>query len=300
MSFWGITVYFNPSKYKKRLENYKAFRKSSKTQRLKLLTVELALKDEPFTLQKSDADILVQVRSNSIMWHKERLINIGFQNLPQDCTKIAWLDCDLIFLNKEWVRETSSLLNKYDLVQPFSSVLQTDKKLRVINENFGFGYYCKNNIGSKNGKDPSKYATWGFGWAAKRSLIDIMGGLYDKNIIGGGDNIVKLSFGFTDIRKELFSENHVLDLENYFDINKDSKSITRKQISCTSGNAKHLWHGDIKNRGYGKRDEILIEEHYNPTADLKLNSDKCFEFTEINGKLEDKIKSYFDSRKEDG
>ena len=299
MSFWGITVYFNPSKYKKRFENYKAFRKSSKNQRLNLLTVELSLNDEPFVLKQEDADILVQVRSNSVMWHKERLINIGFDNLPSDCNKVSWLDCDLIFLNKDWVRETSSLLNRYDLVQPFSSVLQTNKKLKVINENFGFGYYCKNNIGPKNGKDLSKHATWGFGWAAKRELIEKMGGLYDKNIIGGGDNIVKLSFGFTEIRSEQFSEDHLSDIQNYFDKNKNH-SITRKKITCTSGNAKHLWHGDRKNRGYGERDSILIEEKYNPVVDLKINQDKCFEFTKVNGKLEDKIKSYFDSRKEDG
>jgi hypothetical protein len=300
MSFWGITVYFNPSKYNKRFENYKAFRKSSKAQRLKLLTVELALNDEPFVLQKSDSDILIQVRSNSVMWHKERLINIGFDNLPDDCKKVAWLDCDLIFLNKDWVRETSSLLNKYDLVQPFSSVFQTNQKLKVINESYGFGYCCKKNIGGKTDKDFSKHATWGYGWAAKYDLIKNMGGLYDKNIIGGGDNIVKLSFGFCEIRKELFSEEHLKDITNYFNKNKDNHHITRGKITCTSGNAKHLWHGDRKNRGYGERDIILIEENYDPIKDLTLNEYNCFEFTEKNGKLENKIKSYFDSRKEDG
>ena len=67
--FWGITTYFNPSGYVTRYENYMAFRKSSRTQGLQLLTVELALGETPFKLKPVDADILVQVRSNSVMWH---------------------------------------------------------------------------------------------------------------------------------------------------------------------------------------------------------------------------------------
>ena len=306
MSFWGITTYFNPSKYAKRFENYMAFRKSSKAQALKLLTVELALNGEPFVLSDTDADLLIQVRSNSVMWHKERLINIGIENLPETCDKICWLDCDLIFLNNNWVKETSVLLNNFDLVQPFSSVLQTDHKLRVINESYGFGYYCKKKIPSstsfKQGqpeKDPSKHATWGFGWAAKKDIITSMGGLYDRNIVGGGDNIIKLSFGFAKIKEDTFSEEHKKDLLKFFEKNED-KQLKRSNISCTSGSAKHLWHGDRKDRGYGERDIILKEANYDPQSHIQINNDRCFEFTASGKALEHKIKTYFDSRKEDG
>ena len=53
-TFWGITTYYNPQKYRNKIENYRKFRNASKRQGLKLLTVELAFGDNDFELKKSD------------------------------------------------------------------------------------------------------------------------------------------------------------------------------------------------------------------------------------------------------
>ena len=127
-SFWGMTTFFNPTGCKNKLENYKKFRESSKKQGLNLLTVELAFNGQPFELAKDDAEMLVQVRSNSIMWQKERLLNIGLKHLPEDCDKVAWIDCDLIFKNDNWVKEASNLLEKYAAVQLFSFLVSLPKE----------------------------------------------------------------------------------------------------------------------------------------------------------------------------
>ena len=60
--------------------------------------------------------------------------------------------------------------------------------------------------------------------------------------------------------------------------------------------------GDHENRGYSERSLILKELNYDPNVDLQVNEIGCYEFTESakNKLLEDRIKSYFDSRKEDG
>ena len=118
-SFWGLTTYFNPAKYGNKIENYRKFREDSKRQGLNLLCVELAFNNEPFELTKNDADVLVQVRSNSIMWQKERLLNIGLKHLPKDCDKVAWIDCDIIFKNEYWIEETCKLLEKYIVINYF-------------------------------------------------------------------------------------------------------------------------------------------------------------------------------------
>lgn len=297
MSFWGITTYFNPSKYAARFKNYKEFRKSSKEQKLKLLTVELAIKNQPFVLTNNDADILIQVRSESVMWHKERLLNLALEKLPVECTKICWLDCDLIFLNGQWVNETKKLLDKYQLVQPFSTIMLADKKGRVNHEAFGFGYFCKI---SPNDSPIKSTATWGYGWAANRKKIEEMGGFYDKNIVGGGDNIVKFSFGFSELKKELFSDAHLQDLHEYFERTKNNR-LQLKHISSTSGAVKHLWHGDRSDRGYKQRNFILKDNNFDPKKHLTINNDGCFEFTEeAKNLLENKIIEYFASRKEDG
>jgi 5-bromo-4-chloroindolyl phosphate hydrolysis protein len=76
-SFWALTTYYNSTGIKEKKKNYQFFRNNLKKQKVKLLTIECAFKKQKFELKKEDADKLIQVRSNSILWQKERLLNIG-------------------------------------------------------------------------------------------------------------------------------------------------------------------------------------------------------------------------------
>jgi hypothetical protein len=98
-SLWGVTAFFNPQHYRRRKMLYRVFRERSKQQGLRLLTVELAFNDAPFELHRREAEILIQLRcgENSVMWQKERLLNIGLNHLPPECTSLVWLDCDVVF-----------------------------------------------------------------------------------------------------------------------------------------------------------------------------------------------------------
>ncbi len=116
-TFWGVSVFLNPAGYKNKIKNYRLFRQSSKKQGLNLLTVELAFGKAPFELKKEDAEILIQLKTDQILWQKERLLNIGIKNLPSDCDKFAWIDADIFFLNDKWIEQTCDLLEKYAIVQ---------------------------------------------------------------------------------------------------------------------------------------------------------------------------------------
>jgi hypothetical protein len=67
---WVITSYFNPSGSRRRLLNYRQFRRYLAAP---LLTVELSFGAPP-TLAAPDADILLQCRDGDVMWQKERLL----------------------------------------------------------------------------------------------------------------------------------------------------------------------------------------------------------------------------------
>jgi hypothetical protein len=54
---WSITSYYNPARYKRRLSNYRIFRKNLATP---LVTVELSF-DGGFELRQGDADILERI-----------------------------------------------------------------------------------------------------------------------------------------------------------------------------------------------------------------------------------------------
>jgi hypothetical protein len=115
---WGITCYFNPSGYRRRLANYRVFRENLP---VALAAIELAY-GPSFELSAGDADILVQLRSGDVMWQKERLFNRTLRALPSSCRKIAWLDCDVIFAADDWAQHTALLLDRFALVQPFARV----------------------------------------------------------------------------------------------------------------------------------------------------------------------------------
>ena len=61
------------------------------------MIVELALGDAPSVVDDAMADQVVRLRSSTVLWHKERLINLGLARLPDRCDKVAWLDGDLLF-----------------------------------------------------------------------------------------------------------------------------------------------------------------------------------------------------------
>ena len=63
---WAITSYFNPIGYRRRPANYRLFRERLN---VPLVTVELAYGPD-FELTQSDADILVQLRGEDVLWQK--------------------------------------------------------------------------------------------------------------------------------------------------------------------------------------------------------------------------------------
>src|SRR5690349_10101249 len=81
---WAITSYFNPLDYRRRRQNYRAFRERLP---LPLLTVELAYRSPE--LAAGDADLLVQLRGRDVMWQKERLLNIAVARLPPECDRVV-------------------------------------------------------------------------------------------------------------------------------------------------------------------------------------------------------------------
>jgi hypothetical protein len=80
-NLWAITSYFNPMRYRRRLLNYRHFRRWLT---IPLATVELSFQDG-FELQQGDADLLIQLPGQDIMWQKERLLNLALMALPSTC-----------------------------------------------------------------------------------------------------------------------------------------------------------------------------------------------------------------------
>ncbi len=115
---WAITCYFNPMRYRRRLSNFRLFRKHLN---IPLVAVELAYGEE-FELHEQDAEVLIQLRGGALLWQKERLLNVALLAVPSSCRRFAWLDCDILFGNADWAHTANSLLDRFSLIQLFKQV----------------------------------------------------------------------------------------------------------------------------------------------------------------------------------
>lgn len=191
-SLWAITAYFNPARYRRRLENYRTFRARLD---VPLVAVELAYGPE-FELGEGDADVLIQLRGLDVMWQKERLLNLALQALPDECGKVVWMDCDLVVESTDWSGRLSALLDRHPLVQAFSrlsflsadwtqsgaatSIMWTQPGVLALLADAG-----TDSLASPVAIGPDSSCKGG-AWAAQRGALEEYG-IYDACIIGGGD-----------------------------------------------------------------------------------------------------------------
>ena len=275
--FYAITSYFNPFHNSERIRNYITFRKNL---RLPLITIEWA-PDGIFELTKDDADEVIQISGGDIMWQKERLLNVALEYIPPTCEYLAWLDNDIIFSDPKWTERARALLKNYDFIQLFNKLNYLTK---LASESFSFDQlklypYDASNISiiealetqpnlylKKEFNDRQAFmgnGNPGMAFAAKIEIIKTHQ-FYDKNIVGGGDTILIASIlnKLADIfPRRPFSPMHRSDIQNYGD------KISKKKYKTTNlhGTIYHLWHGELLQRQYASRYNILTSHNYDPT-----------------------------------
>ena len=147
-SLWALTSYFNPAHYHTKLRNFKAFHQSLK---MPLVIAELIINNQESDLSdylSSTEDpgntIHLQIHGTSIMWQKERLLNLALARVPATVDHIAWIDCDILFHNPVWHEKMVEALRTNPLVQGFSRVMldpgQT-KRVEITLPREAFAYW---------------------------------------------------------------------------------------------------------------------------------------------------------------
>ena len=301
---WAITAYFNPIGFRRRLANYRLFRQHLQ---IPLLAVELAF-GEDFELDAGDADILLQLRGRDVMWQKERLLNLALEALPARCTKVAWLDCDLIFSDPDWAGRTSAALDRHALVQPFSLVHRMPQHWRPGDPDAGadvmrsVGYALESGMSMDEciyGDGEDVKCARGMAWAARRELLAGYG-LFDLGILGGGDAIFfRSAFGyFAEAGRRLHLSGN--GAERFRAWAQPFHEAVQGDVSHVPGDLTHLWHGALSDRRYGKRFEEFAAFDFDPSEDIALDDSGAWRWDSPKSEMHDFVRRYFDGRREDG
>lgn len=304
---WAITCYYNPLNYSNRLANYHRFRKELK---VPLVTVEWSCGSDTH-LRQGDADVLIQVQSPDLLWQKERLLNLAMEAVPLSCSKIAWLDCDLVFEDEGWAERVARLLDRYPMVQPFSTLYEMpaqpgDVKLESENAYATvLGIMSALSAGtidldvlSGNMRLTPGCASGG-AWAATRQAMEAHANFYDACIMGSGNRAMFCAAvnRFDDAINYLrMNEDWT---EHYSDWARTCWDSIRGEIGVAEGGVFHLWHGRLRDRQYADRHEAFQRFAFDPCQDIAIGSSGAWCWDSAKPGMHQYVKEYFRSRRED-
>jgi hypothetical protein len=298
-----IAVISNPRRFNSRYDLYENFAKYIADSGAILVTVEVAFGDRPFEVTSEDNPFHVQLRTETELWHKENMINIGISRLPQDWKYVAWVDADITFARHDWVAETIHMLQHHHVVQMFSVAQDLSPDFEPFNKRTGFiaawveTGRCMDTSGRPNyfgflNSHP------GYAWAATRYAIDTVGGLYEEAILGAGDHHMACCLvGEPDasLPLDLHPEYHA-SVHRWA----ERAAVLDRNVGFVAGLVNHHWHGKKKDRRYNDRWKILVDNLFDPVKHIYKDAQGLMRFAHnVSHKLRDGVRNYFRARNED-
>ncbi len=292
--------------------------------------IELAYGDRPHDV--TDPALYpgdIQVRSSHELFHKENLLNCAIQHFPRDWKYGAIIDADFHFTRHDWALETVHQLQHYDWVQLFGSYMNLSGEtepgaghLPITQPSTGFAFNFVNNGGALppgynagwseplSGTPVSGSLSWvgapGGAWGFRRSAFDAVGGLLDRCILGSGDWF--MAFGLAgqplDVSTEArlgkkLDRYHPTYLHYIRSWQERARNAFHGNIGYVDNFAVHHFHGPMAKRGYGFRDDILIDHSFDPMWDVHPDWQGILQLSTEKPGLRDAIRRYFLSRSED-
>jgi len=279
-----IIPYFNACNSINILKNLKTVKKSLDNANIPYYIGEVLFENQE-SINVSNEDNIFTYKTDSYMFYKENIINILLDKIPSHYTKICMMDADIMFQNKFWYNMISSSLNKLTICHPFNESVFLDKRRQPIN--------IKKSIIEIH--DDGNRGHPGFIWAFNKEWL-LKNKLFELSIIGGGDTIFASSILNLSHNKDWLNESY----NNYL------KEFNHPQKIGNIGlTVFHLYHGDVNNRQYKSRNQLMIDllSYYNFTDISQLlekNEDGLLKWNEkYKDKCNEILLTFFKNRKDD-
>ena len=287
-------AFFNPAKRTRPLQNLLYCWLQMANIGIPVYIMELTYHDE--VSQLSGLPNTFCVKSNSYLFHKENLWNILEKKVPEQYTKLVFLDGDILFKDPTWASKISSLLDSVSVLQPFETVEMLNATFQVDDTGVCFLKALKERQGDPLGRGHFNYPYKGLGLACRRSWLRSIGGFFDWFVMGGGD------YGMIDsiTRADTIKIHHCYTLQPYahkaYDSYRTSMDIIEPYIYTYAPlRVQHMFHGIIADRQYQTRHEHTKHLQAN---DFQRNDDGVIEFKEPQ-KYNPLILAYFRNRNDD-
>lgn len=278
-----IAVHFDPCGYRRPVDNLAAF-VNALSQNSRSINCFVHAK---FTDERTVADLIpgvhVQAGPQNFLWQKERLVNLAIECLPPEYDAVAWIDGDLLFQNPDWYTTACDMLEHTPVLQLFETItyLGPDGK----KESIAYGAVAAG--------DRMTFRAPGGAIACRRELLEH--GLYDRNVMGGGDQVFLgavrgTHYQFWKRCNPAWGDSVRAWCERF----------GTHEVGFVPGNVRHLWHGARKNRALQSRHAVLSELAYDPETDVRVGENGLLEWASDKPALHQAVRDHFTNRNEDG
>ncbi len=288
-----VLPYFNFCGFRRRRQLFLEFvNRISKTRGIRIVIAE-ALGPAPLPALPVGRHLKLQTPDQ--IWIKENLVNRAVTEFPDNWKYMAWVDADLTFLNVNWVKDTVTELESYDIVQLFQTAVNLGPTGESLKIDRGFGYMHRDSGTPYTKTD--KYGFWhpGYAWACTRKAFEQMNGLVDWAILGSGDRHMALAWigRVKDSAPGNISPNYLNLLNDY------QRACKGLEVSYVPGTILHHWHGRFEDRRYKERWEILTKNSFDPCLDISVSNSGVTCLTRRGLRLAKELQEYFTGRRED-
>jgi hypothetical protein len=142
------------------------------------------------------------------------------------------------------------------------------------------------------------HAAPGGAWAARRDVLQEIGGLYPYIIVGGGDDI--FAHGIRGTRNKLLDRQLPGALvAHYRQWQRRAFAEVEGRVGCVAGDAVHLFHGTRESRQYSPRNQSLQQFGFHPALDVRVTAGGLLEWSSDKPALHQALREYFLGRRED-
>lgn len=289
------TCFFNPSRFRARVDNFMKFH--HRLGECNLLVVELAFGEEDWQLPDGIPN-LKRLRADAICWQKEALLNHGMRVLEQcGYPYLGWLDADIAFKSPDWQNILLAELRSKRLCQVFERVETNfpDQGRRLLRGAASSWVSGKSH--------PRHCGVTGFGWVMHADVWK-SAGLFDEGILGGGDHVMWRSIFANQLEwGKLFSDRSYSNemRKRLATWSKRWAESVQMAVGYAKGvEIKSMPHGDIKDRRYLSRNELLESINFDPQVHLSRDQWglHCWS-DQMPMEAQMTILEYFDKRSED-
>ncbi len=248
----------------------------------------------------ADTAKTLTVRSESIMFHKEKLLERLEREVPTKYTKLCCIDCDVIFRRPDWYDAVSAALDSIPIVQPYSEChwMGPDLRTAVMRNPSAAVNLADIRKAHAGGKTDRLYGHPGFAVAMRRGEIR----QFPWAVVGGGDAVL---FRAVNGLVGEFANSRMRQLMAGAWADYAVSMPVDGSISVVEGEIWHMWHGPLQSRQYYDRYAKFVEAVPATVMDIREllveNADGVWEWrSDVRKSVNSMMLRYFGSRDDDG